>query len=99
MAKIAFPTENAVGTLFGFTTQVPREQALALLAKIASPCPLKSYVMSGFNVSEISASNGVRLSYGSGGHYAVINGIIVSFDADVDLTGLSNATHYIYAQL
>lgn len=99
MAVIAFPSENAVGSLFGSPTQIVREQAMAAYAKTILGSSLKSYVMSGFTLSAISASNGVRLSYGSGGHYAMIDGTMISFDADVDLTGLSNNTHFVYAQL
>ena len=99
MAKIVFPSENAVGTIDSTSTQVLREHALTLYARACQPSPLKCFVFTGFEVYAISASNGVRLQYGSGGHYAMINGSMISFDADINLTGLTNNTHFIYAQL
>lgn len=98
MAVIAFPSENAVGTLFGSQTKIVREQAMAMMAKCSTPSPLKAYVIAGFDVSAVPASNGVRLLTGSA-DYAIINGTMISFDATVTLTGLSNNTHFIYAQL
>ena len=96
MAKIAFPSENAVGSLFGSSTQVLRERALSTW--IACGSTVKRYVGAGFDVTAIPASNGVRLSV-SASDYALINGYYISYDATVDLTGLSNNTHYVYAIL
>jgi len=96
MATICFPTENGVGTLYGSSAQVPRERSLtALLAAVSCP---RLQVTSGFDVTAISASNGVELLTSSL-DLALINGYLLSFDSTVQLTGLSNNTHYVYAQL
>jgi len=98
MAVIVFPSENAVGTLFGSPTQIVREQSLALLVKAGSIGPLKCAVLSNFDVSAVPASNGVRIQFGSA-EYAIINGILISGSGTETLTGLSDNTHFIYAQL
>ena len=99
MAKIVFPSENAVGAIDGSSTQILREHALTLYARACQPSPLKCFVFTGFEVYANSGANSVRLEYGSGGHYAIINGSMISFDADINLTGLTDNTHFIYAQL
>ena len=99
MAKIVFPSENAVGAIDGTSTQVLREHALTLYARACQPSPLKCFVFTGFEVYANPGANSVRLEYGSGGHYAIIDGSMISFDADINLTGLTNNTHFIYASL
>jgi len=99
MAKIVFPSENAVGAIDGTSTQVLREHALTLYARACQPSPLKCFVFTGFEVYNNAGANSVRLEYGSGGHYAIIDGSMISFDADINLTGLTNNTHFIYASL
>ena len=99
MAKIVFPSENAVGTIDSTSTQVLREHALTLYARACQPSPLKCFVFTGFEVYANPGANSVRLEYGSGGHYAIINGSMISFDADINLTGLTDNTHFIYALL
>lgn len=96
MAVIAFPSENAVGTLFGSSTRILRERHLATW--LACGSTVKRYVGAGFDVTAVPASNGVRLLT-SALDYAVIDGYFISYDATVTLTGLTDNTHYIYAQL
>ena len=104
MAKIVFPSENAVGSIDATSTQVLREHVLTLYARACQPSPLKSFIFTGFEVYNNTGANSVRVEYGGGGpngfgHYAMINGSMISFDADINLTGLTNNTHFIYAQL
>ena len=99
MAKIVFPSENAVGTINGSSTQILREHALTLYA-CANPSPLKCFVYSGFEVYANPGVNSVRVEYVSPNYnIAYINGSMISLDADINLTGLTNNTHFIYALL
>jgi hypothetical protein len=98
MAKIIYPSEHSVGTIQGIPTNIMREYPSNWCSMVNNPSRLKSFISYGFEIYS-TGSNGVELQYGSGGHYASIAGLLISYDANITLTGLSNEIHYIYAQL
>lgn len=96
MAWNIFPTQNNVGTIAGVASRVAGyEPNMNLWLKSLKKSPLDSFVVSGLTLSS-PANQAVRIDPG----YAIIDGLLVYNDSNVDISGLAFSTTYtIYATL